>query len=67
MTESSNLKSSFMYKLAKSPGLSWFKHVIICASSQDNYVPYDSARIQLPSQSDENSKIIEKMVHRIMN
>jgi len=34
-----------MYRLSKAPGLDWFKQVIICASCQDNYVPYDSARI----------------------
>jgi len=45
----------YLYSLAKAPGLGWFKHVLLCGSHQDNYAPYDSARVQVCSQADPQS------------
>ena len=45
MSDQSEKTASFLYKLSKKPGLSWFKHVVLVSSNQDTYAPYDSARI----------------------
>jgi hypothetical protein len=29
------------------PGLQWFRNIALVSSNQDQYVPFDSARIQL--------------------
>ena len=36
-----------LFRLTLLPGLSWFKHVILCSSYQDKYVPFESARVQI--------------------
>jgi hypothetical protein len=45
MSDNPDKKKTYLYKLSKARGLSSFKHVILCSSHQDNYAPYDSARI----------------------
>lgn len=40
-------RQTFMYQLSKTGQLQHFKHVLLCASSQDRYVPIHSARIEL--------------------
>ena len=42
MEDSNNIEDTFMYKLSKSEGLSWFKKVYLLASSQDTYAPFGS-------------------------
>lgn len=36
-----------MYKLSQKSNLHKFKHVLLCGSAQDRYVPLHSARIEL--------------------
>ena len=38
----------YMQRLANHEGLSLFRHVVLVASKQDRYVPYHSARIEMP-------------------
>ena len=47
MTDDSNMENTCLYRLSELPGLCWFKNIVFVCSSQDNYVPYDSARIQI--------------------
>ena len=42
-----DIEQTFMYKLSKSEGLSWFKNIYFWASSQDTYWPFGSARVQV--------------------
>ena len=51
MQDNEDLKSTFLYKLSKEPGLSWFKRLVFLGSHQDLYVPYYSARIQKHEES----------------
>lgn len=39
---------AFLQELSQHDGLSWFSHVVLVASQQDRYVPYHSARIEMP-------------------
>ena len=36
--------------------MSWFEHVVLIASQQDRYVPYHSARIEMPPSSTPSSR-----------
>jgi len=47
LDDSPNIEDTFMYKLSKSEGLSWFKKIYFFASSQDTYCPFGSARVQV--------------------
>jgi len=47
MTDSTNYKESFLYRLSQSEGLGWFKNVLLVSSYQDRYVPIESARIEM--------------------
>lgn len=45
LTDANNIEDTFIYKLAFMEGIGWFKHVLLLASRQDDYAPYESARI----------------------
>ncbi len=47
MTDASELKDTFLYKLSQTSCLSWFKNVCLCSSLQDNYAPFESTRIEI--------------------
>ena len=49
MSDSKELEKTALYELSKSEGLGWFKHIILVSSFQDQYAPFDSARIQICS------------------
>ena len=45
MSDHPEQKETFLYRLSKQKGLQWFKHLILVSSYQDQYAPFDSARI----------------------
>ena len=47
MKDHADPRQSFLFKLSREPGLEHFKHILLCGSSQDNYVPIHSAHIEL--------------------
>lgn len=40
-------RKTFVYNLSKQPCLEFFKNILLVASSQDRYVPFHSARIEM--------------------
>lgn len=40
-------RRSFLYRLSERSQLHMFKHVLLCGSGQDRYVPLHSARLEL--------------------
>ncbi|XP_038664718.1 protein FAM135B-like [Scyliorhinus canicula] len=40
-------RKTFLYKLSEKPGLQYFKNIVLVASTQDRYVPFHSARIEM--------------------
>ncbi|CAF1614264.1 unnamed protein product, partial [Rotaria magnacalcarata] len=40
-------KQTYLYKLSKQPCMEFFKNILMLASSQDRYVPFHSARIEV--------------------
>lgn len=49
MTDNKDLEQTFLFQLSKAQGLSWFKHMLLVSSFQDQYAPFDSARLQICS------------------
>ncbi|XP_054285656.1 protein FAM135A isoform X2 [Macrosteles quadrilineatus] len=47
LRDAADVRQTFMYKLSQRCHLSHFRHVLLCGSSQDRYVPLHSARIEL--------------------
>ena len=63
MTDNVEKEEKFLYKLSTLAGLSWFRHVVLLSSSQDKYVPFASARIEV---ANKNSKISQEMAQNII-
>ncbi|KAL0033798.1 hypothetical protein WJX77_005511 [Trebouxia sp. C0004] len=47
-TDAPELQECYLHNLAAAPSLTLFKCVLLAASPQDQYVPFDSTRIQSP-------------------
>ena len=47
MDDTKNSEDSCLFKLSQYDGLEWFKHLVLVSSYQDQYAPFDSARIQI--------------------
>lgn len=47
MKDATDVRRSFMFRLSQRSNLQRFKHVLLCGSAQDRYVPLHSARIEL--------------------
>lgn len=47
MKDATEVRRSFMFRLSQKSNLQKFKHVLLCGSAQDRYVPLHSARIEL--------------------
>ena len=45
MTDESDIRDTYLYKLAQDDCLKQFKYVKLVSSYQDSYAPHDSARI----------------------
>ena len=56
MTDTPLKEDSYMFKLATDNGLSPFKYVMFVSSNQDNYVPTDSARVQVCARAAEEDR-----------
>lgn len=46
MTDTSDPKEGFIYRLSQTKGLEWFQWVVLVSSYQDHYSVYESARIE---------------------
>lgn len=46
MRDREELRNCFLYKLSRSKSLNKFKNMAFVSSSQDKYVPYESARVE---------------------
>ena len=47
LKDESDIRQTFVYKLAARSNLHRFRHVLLAGSTQDRYVPWHSARIEL--------------------
>ena len=54
MRDDSDFRNTTLYQLSSNSGLTHFKKICFIGSSQDDYVPYESARVE------ENRKLIHQ-------
>lgn len=57
LKDASDVRQTFLYKLSVKSNLHYFRHVLLCGSSQDRYVPIHSARIELCKSAIKDSTI----------
>lgn len=58
-----------LYLLSKADGLQWFQYVVLVSSSQDEYAPFGSARIEVPekaSKDPEMGNYYIQMAHNLL-
>lgn len=56
MSDSKNMEDTCLYKLSNAKGLLWFKNVALVSSYQDQYAPFDSARIQICKKANDDAR-----------
>ena len=54
MTDKEKIEDTYLFQLSKKQGLCWFQNIGLFSSHQDQYVPFDSARIQRNASSNNN-------------
>eukprot|EP00929_Paragymnodinium_shiwhaense_P091389 TRINITY_DN51362_c0_g2_i1.p1 TRINITY_DN51362_c0_g2~~TRINITY_DN51362_c0_g2_i1.p1 ORF type:complete len:785 (+),score=185.74 TRINITY_DN51362_c0_g2_i1:297-2651(+) len=62
-------EKSFLYRLSGVPGLQYFKHIVLVSSYQDQYAPFESARIEATASAASNAKlgsIYQEMLRRLL-
>ncbi|OMJ68881.1 hypothetical protein SteCoe_33535 [Stentor coeruleus] len=69
MTDSEVPEETFLYKLSQVHGLEWFKHIGLVSSFQDNYAPFESARIEISKEhlTDSKERIHFEMARNILS
>lgn len=60
MKDASDIRNTFMYKLAANSNIHMFKNVLLAGSTQDRYVPWHSARIELCKYSAKDNSVTGK-------
>ena len=56
LTDETDYKDCYLYKLSSKEGLNWFKNILLLSSYQDRYIPVESARIELSQKALEDEK-----------
>ena len=51
-----SMSDDTLVRLSQMPGLQWFQNIVLVCSNQDQYVPFDSARIQICREALKESK-----------
>jgi pimeloyl-ACP methyl ester carboxylesterase len=69
MSDAERMEDTYLYKLSQQKGLSWFKNVALVSSYQDQYAPFDSARIQICKKAleDPKAKVYVQMAKNILS
>lgn len=60
MKDASDIRNTFMYKLAANSNIHMFRNVLLAGSTQDRYVPWHSARIELCKYSAKDNSVTGK-------
>lgn len=69
MTDTSDVKNSFLYKLTNLEGVEWFRNVALVGAHQDNYAPFESARIEVGTKAtgDAKGRLYIEMANNLLN
>ena len=61
LKDATDIRKTFLYKLSKNSRLDQFRHVLLAGSTQDRYVPWHSARIELCKSAVKDNSVTGKM------
>jgi Putative serine esterase (DUF676)/Protein FAM135 len=70
LEDAPHYKDTYLYKLSLTKGLSYFENVILASSHEDQYVPYESSRMEISNKTKIDSTygpIIREMISNVMN
>ncbi|XP_050675103.1 uncharacterized protein LOC126972424 isoform X2 [Leptidea sinapis] len=71
LRDSSDPRRSFLYRLSERSQLHQFKHILLCGSGQDRYVPLHSARLELCKAAAKDTSLLgqayREMVHNMVS
>ncbi|KAK6632544.1 hypothetical protein RUM43_013312 [Polyplax serrata] len=75
LKDAPDVRQSFLYRLSQKSNLHHFRHVLLCGSSQDRYVPMHSARIELCKAAVKDTSIqgvvyremVNNIIHPVIN
>ncbi|XP_071454365.1 protein FAM135A [Hetaerina americana] len=71
LRDAPDVRQTFLYRLSHRSYLHHFKHLLLCGSSQDRYVPLHSARIELCKAAVKDTSVTgaayREMVHNILS
>lgn len=69
MTDTNDPKSSLLYSLTQMEGIEWFKNLAFVGAHQDNYAPFESARIEVGSKAmgDGKGRLYIEMANNLLN
>lgn len=70
LTDLSDPRKCFLYRLSQFSGLQYFKHVLLASSPDDKYVPYHSARMEVPKECHKDKRygiFYEEMVRNLLS
>jgi hypothetical protein len=69
MTDSPDKADAFLVHLSEKTGLEFFKHLVLVSSRQDQYVAFESARIEMSNAAERDPKfgqLYTKMVNNLL-
>merc|ERR1712032_679859 len=66
-TDAPCAKDCFLMRLAQLSGLELFEHVVLLGSSQDQYAPIGSARLEMTSAARQDSKLGSIYTEMLLN
>ncbi|KAG6444680.1 hypothetical protein O3G_MSEX003543 [Manduca sexta] len=70
LRDASDPRRSFLYRLSERSQLHQFKHILLCGSGQDRYVPLHSARLELCKAAAKDMSLLgqayREMVHNMV-
>ncbi|CAG4946954.1 unnamed protein product [Parnassius apollo] len=71
LRDASDPRHSFLYRLSERSQLHQFKHILLCGSGQDRYVPLHSARLELCKAAAKDTSLLgqayREMVHNMVS
>ena len=71
LKDATDVRKTFLYRLSLHSNLHKFKHVLLAGSTQDRYVPWHSARIELCKSAVKDTSVVgsayREMVHNIVS
>lgn len=67
LRDAADPRRSFLYRLSERSQLHQFKHILLCGSGQDRYVPLHSARLELCKAAAKDTSLLGQAYREMVN